>query len=228
MLTQLRMIRNPLRAERGTALLCALMVTALLTTLGGSLVMVVVTETLVGAHQRASQEALYAVEAGVERAIGELRAIPAWQSIPAPGATSSVAELRDGALTPTLADGTRLNLVQLTADRQADSDRFYPNTPDRPAWRLFGHTPHDRLIADDAGTSPPYVVVWITDDPGDLDGDPATDANDVLLVHGEVFGTRGVHRQVEVTIHRRSALDAAGAGGAMRSDVDVIAWREVR
>jgi hypothetical protein len=222
------MTRVRVRSERGTALLCALMVTALLTMLGGSLVMVVVTEALVGAHQRASQEALYAVEAGVERAIGELRALPAWQAIPAPGVTSSLAELRDGALTPVLADGTRLDLMQLTADRQADSDRFYPNTADRPAWRLFGRASLHRLIGDDAGAAPPYILIWIADDPGDLDGDPARDTNDVLLVHGEVFGVRAVHRQVDATIHRRSTLDAAGAGGAMRSDVEVIAWREVR
>ena len=97
-LSGVRMARALVRGERGTALLCALMVIALLATLGASLVMVVVTETLVGAHQRASQEALYAVEAGVERAIGELRSLPGWQSLPAPGVTSSLAELGDAAL----------------------------------------------------------------------------------------------------------------------------------
>jgi hypothetical protein len=214
--------------ERGTVLLCALMVTALLTTLGASLVMVVITEALVGAHHRASQEALYAAESGVERTIGELRRMASWQTVPAAGAATALPELNDGSLTPVLSDRRRLDLVRLTADRQADSDRSYPNTPDRPAWRLFGHAPLDRLIGGDAGTAPPYVIVWIADDPGDLDGDPARDSNDILLVRGEVVGVRGMHRAVEAAIRRLSALDAAGAGGAMRSDVNVIAWREVR
>jgi hypothetical protein len=214
--------------ERGTALLCALMVTALLTTLGASLVMVVITETLVGAHHRASHEALYGAEAGIERAIGELRQMAAWQAVPAAGTATALPELNDGTLTPALPDGRRLDLVRLTADRQAESDRFYPDTPDRPAWRLFGHTSLDRLIAGDAGTAPPYIIVWIADDPGDLDGDPARDSNDILLVRCEASGARATHRAIEAAIRRQSTLDAAGAGGAMRSDVNVIAWREVR
>jgi hypothetical protein len=74
----------------------------------------------------------------------------------------------------------------------------------------------------------PYVVVWIADDPDDLDGDPSLDSNDIVIVRSEAFGIRGGRRAVEATILRESALDGAAAGGVSRSDVSVIAWREVR
>jgi len=216
------------RGERGTALLCALVVTALLTTLGASLVVVVVGETLVGAYHRGSQQSLYAADAGVERAIGELRRLSTWQGVPAPASSSGFADFNDGALAPELADGTILDLAQLTADRQGESDTFYPNASDRPQWRLFGHASLDRMIADDAGSAPPYVVVWVADDPDDLDGDPARDSNDVVIVRSHAFGVRASSRSVEATIVRRSALDGVAGGGATRSDVSVIVWREVR
>jgi hypothetical protein len=216
------------RGERGTALLCALVVTALLTTLGASVVVVVVGETLVAAHHRASQQGLYAADAGFERAVGELRSLSTWQGVPAPAGSSGSPDFNDGALVATLADRTPLDLAQLTANRQRESDAFYPNTPDRPQWRLFGHASLARMIADDAGSAPPYVVVWVADDPDDRDGDPTRDSNDIVIVRSHAFGVGGAKRSVEATIVRRSALDGAAGGGATRSDVSVIAWREVR
>jgi hypothetical protein len=220
--------RNLRGGERGMALLYALVVTALLTTLGASVVVVVVGETLVAAYHRASQQGLYAADAGVERAIGELRSLSSWQGVPAPAGSSGFADFNDGALASRLADGTALDLARLTADRQRESDAFYPNTADRPQWRLFGHASLDRMIADDAGNAPPYVVVWVADDPDDLDGDPGRDSNDVVIVRSHAFGVGGSRRSVEATIVRRSALDGTAGGGATRSDVNVIAWREVR
>jgi hypothetical protein len=215
-------------SERGTALLCALLVTALLATLGAALVVVVTAETLVSAHHAASQQALYAAEAGAERAIGELRALTSWQTVPMPGSTSALADLNDGSLAPELADGTVLDLAQLSVERQADSNGFFPNTPDRPEWRLFGHVSLDQMIAEVASSAPPYLLVWVADDPDDLDGDPGRDSNDILMVRSEAVAGAGVRRSVQATILRRSALDGAAGGGVMRSDVKVIAWMEVR
>jgi hypothetical protein len=215
-------------SERGTALLCALLIIALLTTLGAALVVVVTAETLVSAHHAASQQALYAAEAGAERTIGELRALPTWQTVPMPGSTSAFADLNDGSLAPELPDGAVLDLPQLTVERQVDSDGFFPNTPDRPQWRLFGHATLDRMIAEVAASAPPYLIVWVADDPDDLDGDPGRDSNDILMVRSEAFAGAGVRRSVQATILRQSALDGAAGGGVMRSDVKVIAWLEVR
>ncbi len=214
--------------ERGTALLCALLIIALLTTLGGALVVMVTAEALVSAHHAASQQALYAAEAGAERAIGELRALPTWQTVPMPGSSSALADLNDGSLAPELPDGTVLDLSQLTLERQAESDAHFPSTPDRPAWRLFGHVALDQMIAEAAGSAPPYLVVWVADDPADRDGDPARDSNDIVMVRSEAFGVAGVRRSIQATVVRQSALDAVAGGGVMRSDVNVIAWLEMR
>ena len=58
------------------------MITALLGTLGGALVVLVATETLISANHRDALEALYAADAGIERAIGDLRTLSDWQSVP--------------------------------------------------------------------------------------------------------------------------------------------------
>ena len=214
--------------DDGMALLCALLMTALLSTLGGTLVVLVLAEQLASARHRASLEGLYAAEAGIERAIGELRLLPGWQTLPGPGTGSASPDFNDGASTARLADGTVLDLGALTIERQVESDAAYPSAADRPVWRLFAHACLDRVIEGGAGTAPSYVLVWIADDPDDLDGDPARDSNDVVMVRAQVFGVGRIRRAVEVVLRRHSALDAAGGGGTLRTDVDAIAWREVR
>ena len=223
-----RMGQNSMRGQRGSALVCALMVTALLTVLGAALVFVVTAESLVDANHRASQQGLYAADAGLERAIGELRRLSSWQLVPAPAGGSSSGDFNDGAFAPRLSDGRTLDLAQLTAERQTDSNLFYPDIPDRPMWRLFAHASLNRMIAQAAGRALPYVVVWVADDPDDRDGDPARDSNDTLIVRSYAFGVRGASRAVEATVFRESALDGTVAGGVTRSDVSMIAWREVR
>lgn len=211
-------------SERGTVLIATLMAIALLGTLGGALVLVVSTESLTGANYQAAQQCLYAADAGIERAIGDLRTLATWSAVPA--TASGSADFNDGVTIARAPDGAVLDLLQLTARRQAESDAFYPNTPNRPAWRLFAHASLNRMIAGTA-TAPAYVIVWIGDDVDEVDGDPATDTNDVVMIHAEAFGTRGGRRVVEATIQREEAM-AAGLPGIMRSDVRLIGWREVR
>lgn len=223
----MRCMGESLRSDRGTVLVSALMVTALLGTLGAALAFVVTTESVIAANHRAGQQGLYAADAGVERAIGELRRLTTWRTVPGAGG-SSAADFNDGANAPRAADGRVLDLVRLTSQRQADSNTFYPDAPDRPLWQLFAHASVDRMISGGGSDPSPYVVVWIADDPDDLDGDPSLDSNDIVIVRSEAFGLRGGRRAVEATILREHALDAAVPGGVMRSDVSMIAWREVR
>ena len=218
------MIENRI-PERGAALVCALMVVALLATLGGALVLVVTTECLVSANHRAAQQSFYGADAGAERAIGALRTLATWRAVPSTGGSSS-SDFNDGESTPRIADGTTLDLVRLTRERQAESDAFYPGAPDRPVWRLFGHATLDRMVSGGVAGSP-YVIVWIADDPDDLDGDPDQDSNDIVIVRSVAFGVRGARRMVEASIQRETAMDAT-ASGMMRSDVRLISWREVR
>ncbi len=212
-------------SERGAALVCALMVVALLATLGGALVFVVTTECLVSANHRAAQQGLYGAEAGAERAIGALRTLATWRAVPSTSGSSSP-DFNDGESTPRIADGTTIDLARLTRERQAESDAFYPAAPDRPVWRLFGHATLDRMVSGGVAASP-YVIVWIADDPDDLDGDPDRDSNDIVLVRAVALSARGARRVVDASIQRETAMDATAAG-VMRSDVRLIAWREVR
>ena len=159
---------------------------------------------------RPPSRCLYAADAGVERAIGDLRPLATWRAVPA--TASGSADFNDGVTIARAPDGAVLDLAQLTARRQAESDALYPNTPDRPVWRLFAHASLNRMIAGSA-TAPPYVIVWIGDDLDEVDGDPATDTNDVVMIHAEAFGTRGGRRAVEATIQREEAM-AAGLPGS--------------
>jgi hypothetical protein len=200
------------------------MVITLIATVGGALSLIVSTESLVAGTYHASQQGLYAADAGIERAIAEARAELTWSSLPS--SSSSASDFNDGQIAPRGPDGTALDLAQLTMTRQAESDAVYPNVADRPVWRLYAHATLNR-IAGRAASGAPYVVVWIADDPGDLDGNPAVDTNDVVMLHAEAFAVRSGNRSVSATIHREEAM-AAGFPGVMRSDVRVIAWHEVK
>lgn len=212
--------------EAGSVLLCALIIVALIATLGVALSLTVSTESAVAANYLASQQALFAAEAGIERAVSEVRVLPAWTALPASVFVTAGSDFNDGQSMPRGPDGSTLNLTQITLMRQAASDAVYPNAPDRPLWHLFGHASLNGIAATTGGAAP-YVVVWFADDPDDLDGNPAIDSNDVVMIHAEAFGIRGGKRAIEVTIAREVAL-AADLPGATRSDVHLIAWHEVR
>ena len=213
-------------AEQGTVLIATLLLLMLLGTVGAALALAVSTESLTAANYGSGQQALYAADAGIERTVGELRALASWRSVPAPASTSGSADFNDGLSFASAPDGANLDLVQLTARRQTESNALYPNTADRPVWRLFAHASMNRITAG-TGNAPPYVIVWLADDPDDLDGDPATDTNDVVMVHAEAFVVRGGRRAIDATIQREVAM-AAGLPGVMRSDARLIAWHEVR
>jgi type IV pilus assembly PilX-like protein len=218
--------------QNGAALVCALMITALLGTLGGALVVLVATETLISAHHRDALEALYAADGGIERAIGDLQTLSDWQSVPGTAAGAAPTDFRDGATAPRLADGTMLDLARLTLERQADSNAGYPAGSDRPNWRLFAHAPIDRLMPAGVIRSPTYVVLWIADDVDDGDGDPLRDSNGVLVVHAEAFGLRGVRRRIEATLAHEGRAggadsDPEGDESVHRTEVRMICWREV-
>jgi hypothetical protein len=202
------------------------MAIALIATVGAALTLVVSTESAVSGNYLVSQQGLYAAEAGIERAIGEMRLLPTWSGLPAPSSTTLLADFNDGQAMPRGPDGSTLNLAQLTIQRQAESDAMRPTAPDRPVWRLYAHAPFGRMVAA-AGIAAPYIVVWLADDPDDLDGDPAVDTNDVVIVHAEAFGVRAGRHAIDVTIQREEAM-AAGFPGVIRSDVHVIGWHEGR
>jgi Tfp pilus assembly protein PilX len=213
----------PGHSERGIVLLCALMVITLIATLGTAVTLIVSSESAAAANYQASQQGLYAADAGIERAIAELRVLSTWSAVPS--SATSFFDFNDGQATPQGPDGSMLNLAQMTIRRQAESDALCATVPDRPVWRLYAHAPLSRMVPG-AGNITPYVVVWIADDPDEIDGNAAVDTNDVVMLHAEAFTVRRGKRAIAATIRREEAM-AAGLPGVTRSDVSIIAWHEM-
>lgn len=204
--------------ERGAALICALMVTALLTTLGAALAFLMATETVISANYRSASEALYAADAGVERAMADLRATD-WTGVLAPPPANVMSGFDDAAMSPVDPSGAPLDLTRLTAALQGQSDARYGVGPDSPGWRLFAHADLTRLMPAASISTPAYVVVWVADDAEDGDGNPSRDSNGVLMLRAESFGIAGAHRIVEATVARP---------GGVASAIRLASWREIR
>src|SRR5262245_62856581 len=109
-----------LSSECGSALIATLMVMTLLATLAGALALVVSTESVTAANYAAAQQSLYAADAGIERAVSELRLLASWRTVPTSSSSSS--DFNDGLTLTRAPDGSGLDLIQLTARRQAESD----------------------------------------------------------------------------------------------------------
>jgi hypothetical protein len=220
------------------AVVIALTVMMLLTSLGTALVMAVMAETQIAASYDRALEAAYAADGAAELAIQELADIPDWtlalngsvQASFADGPPAGTRWLDDGAALDLARLSNIVRCAQPTACADGDLDASTQDRPwgaNNPRWALFAYGPLDRLLPAGTIRSPAYVVVWIGDDPAELDGRPLEDGgpnvdgsvNDgtdtvMLLVHA--YGRAASRRMVEVTVAR------APWG------VRVLAWRELR
>ena len=248
--------RRRLGDERGMALLVALMAILLVMALGTALALGASVESTIARNFLNSSGALYAADAGLERTVGDLKAITDWNAVLSGTASSAFA---DGAPagTRTLSDGRLINLaeiVSLANCRQASpcsSAAMDASTADRPwgsnnpRWQPFAWGPLSGLLPADDVEPPFYVVVMVGDDPSENDGDPLVDGaspcppedsgscnpgTDRLAVRAEAFGPFGAHEILEVTIARRGAGERPPDynGGGDQADVRILSWRELR
>jgi hypothetical protein len=102
----------------------------------------------------------------------------------------------------------------LTARAQSESGH---------GWQPFGWQSLSGLINEPRAPRH-YVVAWIADDPGDADGDPASDSNDRIAVRAESIAPLGVRKVIEVLIER-APFDALS--GTRVSGVKILSWRDV-
>jgi len=210
MMTNTRMHAR-LADERGTALIIALMAMMLLTALGAAVIMVSNTESLISAHYRNGQEALYAADAATERVVQDLLMVPRWndiltgvaQSSFVDGDTTSSKTLPDGGDTFHLCCGTNSATGQL----QYETDILNLWGPNNPQWKLFAWGPMKDILPNSDIDSPMYVAVWIADDPAEIDGNPLADVNGTLTLHAEAYGPGGTRKVVEVTVARTSSTE---------------------
>jgi hypothetical protein len=201
------------------ALIMMVMGTVLLSALGASLVMVTSSEVMTANNFRRAQESLYAADAVLERAIGEIRSASNWDSLVDGSLQSSFIDgLPAGART--LSDGSTidlgrwlnlLNCRKPTPCGAADLAAVLSERPwgsNNPVWRLYAYGPLRTLLGSNAVESPYYGLVVVADNPAHAPG--------VVWLHSEAIGTGGTRQVVEMTLTRQD-----GSRGS------VLSWRAV-
>ena len=218
-------------------IIIALMATLLMSALGAALVLTTASDALIAANFRNAQEGVYAADAALERAMGDLAARADWNAVLDGSAASAFIDGPASGVR-TLADGSSLDLDQtlnmlncrkLTA---CSASNLSANTAQRPwgannpVWRLFAYGPLAGLLPPHALASAFYVIVMVADDGSENDGDPLHDGQSttnpgsgVLALRAEAFGPRGIRQVVELTVARPEAPERGPTG------LRVLSWR---
>jgi hypothetical protein len=176
-----------IRREDGVALIIAMMAMLLMTALGVALVLTTSSETMIAGNFRNSQEALYAADAVVERAMGDILTVPDWNKL-LDGSTQSAFVDGPPSGTRALPDGSTIDLAQVlnlancdhvaacTAAEMNAISGTRPWAVNNPRWQLYSYGKlSDMLPASDTINSAYYVMLLVGDDPSDNDGDPSHD-----------------------------------------------------
>ncbi len=204
---------NDWSSERGASLVVSLLAMMMLTALGAALVMTTTTETMLTHNFQTGQQTLYAADAGVERGVQDLIREPNWSGILAGARASGFTDDPPRRLP----DGTLVDLAALTTTLQSDTDAFYGVANlNRPVWQLYAHGPMASLLPAGQILAQGYVVVWVGDDPGESDNNPALDGNGALLVHAEAFGEGSSHKVVEASAVRTATTSLESGYVAQR------------
>lgn len=188
-------------------LLSALFATVLLMALGVSVVLLGTAERTLAAHDRESRALAYASRAAAAVAMADLEALPSWSALLAAGASAdtsaSPGRFVDASLSPAAPwAGAPVDLRGLTARLQAGTDAVGGMGGDPPVWRLFEYGPLERLVPAASGLVPCYLVVWIADDRADGDGNPAADANGIVVMRAAAIGWGGGRADTEISVRR--------------------------
>jgi Tfp pilus assembly protein PilX len=228
------------RDERGIAVIVAMMGLMIISGLGVALVLGTSTESMIVRNFKSGAGGVYAADAAVQQALGELAAVSDWSAVLDGSSHSAFA---DGAPSGerTLADGTRLNLTEilnvancarLTTCNAADMNAVTAERPwgtNNPWWHLYAYGRIDGEPPSGGVGSRFYVVLLVADDPSEIDGNPSMDAlaenpgAGVLLLRSEAFGPAGAHAVVEATLTRTDADELSSIAGA--PPIRLAAWR---
>lgn len=206
------------------ALMVAVIVVAILSGLGLSLLLTLSIEPRAGANQRVAASTYYAADAALETAALEMDRVGDWNQVLAgavrssrtDGAPVGIRVLSDGQTADISALTSRLTCGRTTACTDAirtvsTSDR--PWGANNPVWRpfLFGPPAAIGLAHLDAD----YLIVWVGDDGMEVDGDPLTDGGGgegegrrTLRLRALAIGPRGARHAIEAVLRRRCAVEA--------------------
>jgi hypothetical protein len=155
-------------------------------------------DVLSAARHRDAERVLHAAEGALEFVIDELSLVPDWNG-PLSGATHS--RLRAALVLPAAAGGVVLDAVRVTLALQRASFASAWGT-DTPEWQLFAHgNVQTDLPLDVPGV---YVLVWVADDVGESDGNPAADSNGTVVIRARAIGPRKSTCDVQAVASRTS------------------------
>jgi len=194
-----------------------LMSVLLLTALGIALVLMTSTETMIASNYNNSQEALYAAEAGLERATEDVLTVPNWNTILAgqsrsafiDGPPAGTRALPGGAFNLTQAQNV-LNCGKVAGCSSADMNAVTAARPwgvNNPRWQLYAYAPLNEIVPTGTVNTPFYVVGFVADDASESDGDPLVDSNGAVTLRAESFGPGNAHKVVETTLARAGGDD---------------------
>lgn len=224
-----------IRSRDGIALVVVLGSMLVLSAMGLGLLLLAISHTLTSGNERRARAALFAAEAGIERALPDLVRAVDWDAVLDGRVRSGFTDGSPGGVRQ-LPGGTTVNLDEVVAlancgaltscsDAQMNAvtaeRRWGVNNP---RWRLFAHGPLGALLSSPAVLAPSeYVVVLVADDPMEVDGDPLRDGRagasagaGILQLRAEAFGPESAHRAVEVTVARSAGQPAAAGYAAQR------------
>ena len=227
--------------ERGIALVLVVLVTTFLSALGLGLMMAVFMDRLATGNMANSVAMLYAAEAGLEIAAGELARLPDWNAVLAgaqrsafaDGAPGGVRDIPGGGTIDLTAATNLLNCGRTTSCTVAQmeaSSRERPWGINNPRWSLFAFGAMNRLSQLQRPAAC-YLAVWIADDGREQDGDPLSDAeadsdgHGIVRVHAEAYGAAGLRRAVEAELARICPADETQP---CLPGIRVQSWQELR
>jgi Tfp pilus assembly protein PilX len=217
--------RGWIRGDRGSALFIAIILVVLLSAVGAVAMLSGTSETWLAANFRQGHEALYVADGALQRAVKDLTDLPDWTAVLSGVATSTVADGPATGARPVPGGGTVVlccSVPSLTGVLQARAnggDSWGANTPQ---WQIYAWGPAAGWLPVDKIHSVFYAVVWVADDVGDGDGNPAIDSNGRVKVVALAIGPRGARRAVQALVERV----AVAGGQPMR--VRIGAWSESR
>jgi hypothetical protein len=243
------------RAERGAALMLALMTMLFLMAAGTALILTTTAESTIARNFRLGSEAFYAADAVLEHAVDDLRMIPDWNAILSGAVHSTFVDGPPSGARP-LADGQAIdpgdvvnlaNCHKVAACSDSEMDDINAERPwgvNNPRWQAFAWGYLDDIAPPGTVSSPFFVMVLAADDPAENDGNPLRDGmapcaqgqvsecnpgTGVLSLRAEAFGPFGAHKILELTISR----PVAGSEPDDRVSSDeagarILSWREVR
>src|SRR5438874_3328451 len=212
-----------IRREDGIALIVAMMAMLLMTALGVALVLTTSSETMIAGNFRNSQEALYAADAVVERAMDDILTVPDWNKL-LDGSTQSAFVDGPPSGTRTLPDGSTIDLTQAlnvancdhvaacTAAEMDNNTGMRPWASNNPRWQLYAYGKlTDMLPVSDTINSSYYVMVMVGDDPSDNDGDPVHDGLGIKCPAGNNGMDGSCNPGIGVIAMRAEAFGPRGA-----------------